>query len=108
MASRHRYFPVKLELPVDLIRQVDQLIRVGRTPFATRDEFIAEAIQQLLVELRSDRRRSQLELRTEFPSAAASPGTMGFREPLLDADSWEEPLEPVPVTDAAFTALEPV
>src|SRR4051794_489467 len=47
------YFPVRTPLPADVVRQIDRLIRQGRVPFDTREEFIEEAVRQMLLELES-------------------------------------------------------
>lgn len=38
-------------MPVDFVRRVDSLVDSGRTPFVTREEFVVEAVRQLLIEL---------------------------------------------------------
>jgi hypothetical protein len=71
MAERN-YVPVRVPLPVDSLRRIERLIRQGRVPAESPEQFIVEAVRQRLVEVEPlPRARSWAEAPAEAPHQRA-------------------------------------
>jgi hypothetical protein len=103
---------VKVALPIDLIKRMDQALAGGQAGMETRAEFIREATENLLTEISypaappEPARPLGREQRDEQASDPTSPAAAAPLNALVSIPSWE--MEELRLSDLTGTALPPM
>ena len=91
MDNKHDERVVKILLPVSLIRQLDEAIVAGLGGYSTRAEFIRDAAEGLLLELKYEQAPDE----PAPPSALRSSASDTARVPVTQEAATEPPLSPL-------------